>query len=335
MNGGDDTSTVDPAARQIPFLRILVTGADGFVGSQLVSAMRGRMRPDARLFLATRTPSSEWPADHKHVAFDLENSGSIAAAIAEARPDLIIHLAAQSSVGRSAGAAAATWSLNLCGSLALARAVATTVPDCTLLFVSSVEVYGLTFTHEIATEASALRPQSAYARSKAAAEAMFADVLPAGARLIVVRASNHSGPGQTEAFVIPAFADQIVRIEQGTASAIAVGNLDAERDFLDVRDVVAAYLELLVQANTLPARSTFNIASGTTVRIGAILDRLRALSPVETVVQQDPQRMRASEIARAAVDASAIRRAIGWAPAHTLDDMLASVLADRRGRVGG
>jgi GDP-4-dehydro-6-deoxy-D-mannose reductase len=333
MIDGGDTSAVDPAARQIPFSRILVTGADGFVGSQLVIAMRDRMMPDARLFLTTRIPRSEWPADHNYVPFNLEDSDGIDSAIAEVRPDLVVHLAAQSSVGRSAGAAAATWSLNLCGSLALARAVATTVPDCTLLFVSSVEVYGLTFTHEIATETSPLRPQSAYARSKAAAEAMFADVLPTDARLIVVRASNHSGPGQTDAFVIPAFADQIVRIEQGAASVIRVGNLEAERDFLDVRDVIAAYLELLTQAKTLPPRNVFNIASGTSVRIGAILDRLRALSPVETVVQQDPQRMRASEIARAAVDASAIRRAIGWAPTHTLDDMLASVLTDRRERV--
>ncbi|HWI86419.1 MAG TPA: GDP-mannose 4,6-dehydratase [Sphingomonas sp.] len=312
-----------------------MTGGDGFVGRLLVAAMAERLKPDARLIQATRTPRSEWPDDHDYVTFDLEDPAGIADAIGEVRPDLVVHLAAQSSVGRSAGEAGVTWSINLCGSLALARALAATVPDCTLLFASSVEVYGLTFNHEVATEASPLRPQSAYARSKAAAEAMFADVLPADARLIVARASNHSGPGQTDAFVIPAFADQIVQVERGKASAVRVGNLEAERDFLDVRDVIAAYLKLLVQAKSLPPRNIFNIASGTSVRIGAVLDRLRALSGLEMAVERDPQRMRASEVARAAVDASAIRRAFGWVPTHTLDETLASVLADRREHASG
>jgi len=331
MAGGQESLIGDTADGQLPFSRILLTGADGFVGRLLVPELRSRLKPGARLLLATRIEPSEWPEGEELVTFDLQDTNSIASAINHVRPDLVIHLAAQSSVGRSAGEAAATWSINLCGSLALAQAVATTVPGCTLLFTSSVEVYGLTFNDGVATEASPLRPQSAYARSKAAAEAMFADVLPAESRLIVVRASNHSGPGQTDSFVIPAFADQIVRIERGEASTIQVGNLDAERDFLDVRDVVGAYLRLLMQAERLPNRAIFNVASGRSVRIGAILDRLRALSQVETIVEQDPRRMRASEVARAAVDASAIGRAIGWAPTHSLDEMLASVLADRRG----
>lgn len=319
--------------RALPFSRILVTGADGFVGRWLVPALADRLRPDARLVLATRTPGADKFGDHAQIAFDLDDPAGIAAAVAEARPDLIIHLAAQASVGRSAGLAADTWSINLCGSLALARAMADAVPDCTLLFTSSVEVYGLTFNQETATEASALRPQSAYARSKAAAEAMFDDVLPASARLIVVRPSNHSGPGQDEAFVIPAFAAQIARVEQGDSPAIRVGNLDAERDFLDVRDVVAAYLALLANADRLSPRSTFNIASGRPVRIDAVLDRLRALSTAETVIEQDPERIRPSEVSRAAIDARAIERAVGWTPAHTLDDMLASVLVAQRARM--
>jgi GDP-4-dehydro-6-deoxy-D-mannose reductase len=333
MAEGAQASTDGAAPPPLPFGRILVTGADGFVGRELVPAIAARLRPDARLSLATRQPVMAVPDAWHRIAFDLEDGASIAAAIVETRPDLVVHLAGQASVGRSAGTAAATWSANLSGSLALARALADTVPDCTMLFASSVEVYGLTFNHETATEASPLRPQSAYARSKAAAEAMLADVLPASARLIVARPCNHSGPDQDEAYVIPAFAAQIARAESGASRVIRVGNLDAERDFLDVRDVVSAYLAVLASAEALPARSIFNIASGRPVRIGTILDRLRAMSRCETRVEPDPDRMRPSEVASAAIDSAAIVQATGWAPVHTLDDMLARVLAGQRARV--
>jgi len=253
----------------------------------------------------------------------------VAAALETAQPDLIIHLAGQASVGQSANNAAATWSVNLCGSLALARAAAALLPDCTVLFTSSVEVYGLTFNHGIATEDSPLRPQSAYARSKAAAETMFADVLPATAQLIVARPSNHSGPGQDQAFVIPSFAAQIAGVEAGTSTEIRVGNLDAERDFLDVRDVVEAYLALLAKAKDLPARAIFNIASGHPVAIKDILKRLCALSYRDIEVVQDTNRLRPSEVSRAAIDISAIT-ALGWAPRYTLDQLLLQVLNHQR-----
>jgi GDP-4-dehydro-6-deoxy-D-mannose reductase len=321
-------------ATPLPFARILLTGAHGFVGRRLAPELASRLHPGARLVLATRSPDDAGcdPGGSERIAFDLNDPAGVHQAIGSLRPDLVVHLAAQSSVGHSARAAADTWSSNLCGSLALARALAETAPDCTLLFVSSVEVYGLTFNEGPVTERSPLRPYSVYARSKAAAEAMFADVLPAEARLIVARPSNHSGLDQGEAFVIPAFAAQIARIEQGASPVIRVGNLDAERDFLDVRDVVCAYLALLERAETLPMRSTFNIASGHTVQIGSILDRLRGLCTVGTSVEQDPQRMRASEVERTAIDATALARAVGWAPRHSLDDMLPLILDKHRSR---
>ena len=312
----------------LPFSRILLTGASGFVGQRLAPALAAQLRPGARLVLAVRTPRSAGfdAGGHEQIAFDLDHPAGVSEAIVSVRPDLVVHLAAQSSVGHSAEAAARTWRSNLCGSLALAAALAEAAPGCTLLFASSVEVYGLTFNDGTVTELSPLRPYSVYARSKAAAEAMFADVLPAGARLIVARPANHSGLEQGEAFVIPSFAAQVARVEQGTTSAIRVGNLDAERDFLDVRDVVSAYLALLERAEALPLRNTFNIASGRTVRIGTILDRLRALSTAEIPVEQDPQRMRPNEVARTAIDATALNRAVGWTPQYMLNDMLPAIL---------
>ncbi len=310
----------------LPFRRILVTGADGFVGRHLVPALAARLAPDARLTLASRRGGDE-PG---RIALDLTDADSVHAAIENVRPDLVVHLAAQASVGQSLGAAADTWGINVCGSLTLARAIGDAVPDCTVFFASTSEVYGLAFNDGRVTEATLPRPQGPYARSKAAAEAMFADVLPDTARLIVARPTNHSGPGQDERFVIPAFAAQIARIEAGAPPEIRVGNLDAERDFLDVRDVVAAYMALLAAAPALPARNLFNIASGRTVRIGEILDRLRALSPIEMVAMPDHVRMRPSEVPRTLIDSGALHAATGWSPRHDLDAMLKNVLtADR------
>lgn len=308
----------------IPFDRILITGADGFVGRYLVPALATRLGTSSRLTLASRTFVPD--GDYDHVMLDLIDPDSVGRAIEMVRPDLVIHLAAQASVGLSLGAAADTWSVNLGGSLILAKMVAAAVPECTMLQVSSAEVYGLTYNDGIVDEVSVLRPQSAYARSKAATEAMLADVLPTGFRLIVARPSNHSGPGQDERFVIPAFAAQIARMEKGEAKEVQIGNLDAERDFLDVRDVVAAYVALAIQAPRLPLRSTFNIASGHTVRVGEVLERLQAMSRVDIPVKQDAARLRPSEVPCAAIDSSLIRDTTGWFPVHGLDETLGNVL---------
>lgn len=316
------------ASGRLPFRRVLVTGADGFVGRHFVPALAARLAEGAVLMLASR----QTVAGPDRITLDLTDSVSVAAAIDTVRPDLVVHLAAQASVDLSLGTAADTWATNLGGSLALARAVATTVPECTVLLASSAEVYGLTFNEGCATEAAPLRPQGPYARSKAATEAMFADVLPHSARLIVARPSNHSGSGQDERFVIPTFAAQIARIEAGASPEIRVGNLDAERDFLDVRDVVAAYVALLAKSPGLPTYSLFNIASGQTVRIYDILARLRALSCVATTVTQDPNRMRQSEVPSARIDSRAIHAATGWIPQHDLDGMLTAVLEEQRAR---
>jgi GDP-4-dehydro-6-deoxy-D-mannose reductase len=319
----------------LPFARILITGADGFVGSHLLPEIAQLCQEDARLLIATRTPAAN--AAFEEIEFDLLDASTINRAVAQARPDLVVHLAAQSSVDQSRDSAWETWQVNLGGSLALARAIASHAPSATLFFVSSAEVYGATFNEAVAHEGSPLRPRSAYARSKAACEAMFGDILPDDmGQLIIVRPSNHSGSGQDSRFVIPAFASQIARIEAGLAPAdIKVGNLDAERDFMDVRDVVRAYIMLLASAGTLARRAIFNIGSERIVRIGSLLDRLRTLSEVPTRVVVDPKRMRPSEIPRAAVDATAIREAIDWEPRYSLDDLLETVLAAERLRAVG
>ena len=317
----------------LPYSSVLVTGADGFVGRNLVPVLQRRLRPAARLALSTREPFAPY-GQTEPLGLDLRDPASIRAAVAERRPDLVIHLAAQSSIGQSAELAAESWEINAFGTFHLARAIAASAPEATMMFISSAEVYGRTFNLETATERSELRPQSVYARSKAAAEALLADILPPTARLIVARPSNHSGPGQDSRFVLPSFAEQIAQIEAGHSEPVLrVGNLGAERDFMDVRDVIRAYERLLDAALNLPERSTFNIASGRPLPIRHFLDRLLALSETPIEVAVDPSRMRPSEVPRAALDASAIRDVTGWVPVLSVDEMLDTLLQDQRSRV--
>lgn len=317
---------------RLPFSTILVTGADGFVGRYLTQALPGRLAPDAKLFCAVKRHVIP-PIEGETIAFDLEDPASIAAAIRRIRPDLVIHLAGQASVGESQGAALKTWRLNFSGALALGAALAEHRPDCTLLFVSTVEVYGRAFNDGVVTEQTPPQPMSSYSRSKSASEAMLADILPASSRLIIVRPSNHTGVGQDERFVVPAFAAQIAQLERQGGGEILVGNLDAERDFMDVRDVVAAYIEILARAEDLPPRNLFNLTSGHPVRIGVLLDWLKALSRVDIQVRSDPDRLRPSEIPRAEADAGLLRQLIGWRPVYRVEDSVKDVLDDYRTRL--
>ena len=306
------------------FRRVLITGGGGFVGRYLRAALFKAM-PDADVVFTARMAAAA--QDVSCVSLDLADRAGVNALIESVRPDLVAHLAAQSSVGSASGAAAATWATNVGGAIALADALARCVPDVTVLSVSSSEVYGQSFLDGPVSENSLLRPANVYGRTKAAAEAVFSDILPATAKLIIVRPFNHTGPGQGERFVVPSLAAQIARIERGEQEPpIRVGNLDAERDFLDVRDVVRAYVGLIEQARALPARSVFNISSGRAVKISDVLSSLLAMARLAIPVDQEPARMRRSEIPCAVGDASPIMSAIGWAPRIDLNKTLHDVL---------
>jgi GDP-4-dehydro-6-deoxy-D-mannose reductase len=309
---------------------VLVTGGGGFVGRHLLAALAAE-RPGLRTVAIGREPA---PRAAESRIVDLTDAGAVADAVAAVRPDAVVHLAAQSSVAAAGVERSATWDVNLGGTRHLAAAIAAHAPHASVLNVSTGEVYGASFRDGVATEDTALRPGNAYARSKAAAEWLLGDVLPVDTRLVTVRPFNHSGAGQDERFVLPAFAAQIARIEAGLAPPVlSVGNLEAERDFLDVADVVAAYLALLAAMPRLGMRETFNIASGTARPIARLLDGLVALSPAHFTVQEDPARLRPSEIAVAAGSSARLAAAIGWRPRVAMEETLRAVLDDQRRRI--
>lgn len=265
--------------------------------------------------------SSGWTT----LSFDITDEGVSDRLIADLKPAIVVHLAAQSSV---TGQVENTWRVNFGGTFNLAAAVARHAPHCEFFFSSSGEVYGRSFNNGPAIEETCPQPLNAYAASKLAGEAMLRDVLPATSRLIVARSFNHTGPGQDERFVLPAFAAQVARIEAGLVEpVIKVGNLEAERDFLDVRDVVDAYVRLLLlPAAEAGSRLTVNVSSGHPRRISDLLRRLTDLSRTPFRVEIDPDRLRPSDIPRAIGRSDRLAGLTGWAPARDFNTTISDLL---------
>ncbi|WP_281929696.1 GDP-mannose 4,6-dehydratase [Methylocystis iwaonis] len=333
------SQTRKSAAMAAAYERILVTGGAGFVGAHLTNALV-EAYPGAARMLLLRPGEAGANAAFESTTADLLDEAAIDRLVAELRPDLIVHLAGQASIGLAARAAEHTWRVNFHGSFSLAAAIAQHAPRAVTLFSSSAAIYGASFRDGMLNEDAPLRPLDIYSRSKAAAEGALADILGQEGRLIVVRPVNHSGPGQrNHNFVLSSFASQIASIEAGKSEPhIRVGDLSKERDFLDVRDVVDAYMRLIARAHDLPERvSTFNIGSGEARTIASLLDELRAMARRPFDVEVDPHLLRPSstDIAAIACDASKLRAATGWAPRYTANDMLRVLLEEWRAKYAG
>jgi GDP-4-dehydro-6-deoxy-D-mannose reductase len=284
--------------------RVLITGADGFVGSHLRSALEGRNIETIAL------------------TADVRDSEAVAREVQAARPDAVAHLAGIASVGDSWGREREVWDVNTIGVLNVVLAVAAEAPEARLLVVSSSEVYGrIAEADSPVSEDQSIAPTSPYGRSKAAAEVACArpDV-----DIVIARPFPHTGPGQTETFAIPSFAGQIARIEaEQSPPVLNVGNLDARRDYSDVRCVVDAYVRLLERRGE---PRVFNIATGTARSVRSILDRLLGLATLEIAVKVDPSRLRPSDIPLLAGSPRRIAEVTGWRPIRPLDETLADVL---------
>lgn len=294
-------------------MRVLVTGASGFVGRRLLP----RLRRAGHDVLGTDRET------------DVTRTEALAAAMARRPPQAVIHLAALSSVARSMREPDACYRINYLGTRALLEAVADTAPAARVLLVGSADAYAATEPADAPLdESTPLRPRSPYARTKAAGELLGRLARANGLDVVCVRAFNHTGPGQSDAFVVPAFARQIAAIASGRAEPVLrVGNLDSIRDFLHVDDVVEAYVRLLDPR--VPA-AVYHVASASGVSIGQLLEGLLRLAGVEARIEVDPARFRPTDWLVG--DATRLRRATGWRPRVALDVLLEDVYADWRER---
>ena len=309
-------------------MRVLVTGARGFVGRHLVPALRARGH---EVIEADRTPHPDV------IPLDLGDALGVRGAVELARPDAIVHLAGQAFVPASLAAPAETFAVNAVGTLALLETLRAVRDDGIaprLVVASSGDVYGAqpAAAYPVRETAPTL-PRNPYAASKIAAEALaVAYARSFGVDAVVTRAFNHVGPGQDDRFAVPAFAGQLARIAAGETRTMLVGNLEAVRDVLDVRDVCEAYA--LLAEGRGDAGEIYNVASGTGTAMREVLRTLITIAGVPVEVREDPARMRPADVPIAVGDATKLREATGWAPRIPLPAALRAVYDDARARLG-
>ncbi len=312
-------------------MRILVTGAAGFVGGHLRDALRAGF-PGAQLIAAIHSrPAIGWDDS---VTLDLGQPAALRTALAAVAPDAVLHLGAQSNVAASFRDVAATWEANLGGSINLGAAIMEVAPACRLLFASTGEIYGLSFQRGVALDEDApLAPSNPYAAAKAAADIALGEMALRGLQVVRMRPLNHVGPGQSEGFAVAAFARQVARIEKGLQEPVLrVGALDRWRDFLDVRDVCAAYTLALTKWDTLPNGVAMNLASGQGRRIGDVLAALIARSGMAIRIEEAADALRPNDIVRSLGDAGRARALLGWQPEIAWEATLDAVMQDCRAR---
>ena len=280
---------------------------------------------------AVRGGASRAGAEPQHVTADLLDAAATRAAVAEAAPDVVYHLAALAHVGRSWDAPGATLEQNVAMTLNVLESLRAEAPGATVLAVSSGELYGPPAALPV-NEDAPLRPQNPYAVSKAAGDllaGLYADAH--GLRVVRPRAFNHAGPGQPPIYAIASFTRQVAAgLEAGEEPIrIVTGNPDARRDFTDVRDVVRAY-RLLADAG---APGVFNVCSGRSHSPRELLAALGRATGVEIAHEVDPALVRAHEVMEVRGSAQRLREATGWEPRIPLEQTLADTVEWWRGEL--
>ena len=306
--------------------RALVTGAGGFAGKHLLDRLREAT--DWDLYgNVHQTPAVPHEIGRVHwLAADLTDREQAQSLTERVKPDYVFHLAAQSNVPLAFKNPEATIMNNVVGQLNLLEALRNSSPEARVLTVGSSEQYGLVRPEEVPIrEDTPFRPNNPYAVSKIAQDALALQYfLTYDQKIIRVRPFNHIGPGQNEHFVAAAFAQQVASIEAGLQEpVIYVGNLEAIRDFTDVRDMVRAY-ELAITKGE--PGEVYNIGSGKGRTIQWLLDTLISMSKVIVEVKQDPSRMRPSDIPANVCDNTRFVQQTDWQPQVPLEETLRDVL---------
>lgn len=263
---------------------------------------------------------------------DILDGEALQAELRQCQPDIVLHLAAQSHVPTSFREPELTARVNFDGTRSLLTALDQSGFAGALVFVGSGDMYGLAPEASLPIrETQALRPRNPYAASKAAAEAWcMQHSLHCGYRIVMARAFNHIGRGQSAQFVLPAMAEQLVAIERGQRPPVLeAGDLDVTRDFTNVSDVLDAYLAL---AEKGAGGEVYNVCSGVEYRVRDLVEQMIALTGLPVAITHDPARFRRAEQARVVGDNRKLCADTGWAPRVSMADSLREILDDWRAR---
>lgn len=296
-------------------MRVLVTGAGGFVGRHLMTHLE-ESGDDA---IAT---------DRSIDGVDVSDAIALSEMFAKVRPEVVYHLAGASDVGGSWQTPQATFRANAEGTLNILWA-AREAKVGRVLTIGSADVYGKVSPDDLPiTESSALSPVSPYAASKVAADYVAVQAhLGFDQDVVRARPFNHLGPGQTDRFVAPALAKRIAANELDGKTVVKVGNLSPERDFTDVRDVVRSYRLLVERGHR---GEVYNVCSGRAVAVQRLAEQLIELTGTPMTLEADPDLQRPVDIPVLLGDNSRIRAHTGWEPQIPLSQTLADLLADQR-----
>jgi GDP-4-dehydro-6-deoxy-D-mannose reductase len=315
--------------------RAFITGITGFAGSHLAELL---LKEGFEVYglcrWRSRTENIEHIQEKLHlIEGDLLDLNSLQRAMMDVRPDYVFHLAAQSFVPASWTLPAATLEINVIGSCNLFEAIRAAKIDPVIQIACSSEEYGLVRESEVPIkETNPLRPLSPYGVSKVSLDYLGYQYSQSyKMRIVRTRAFNHTGPRRGEVFVCSSFAKQIAQAEKGVKKPILlVGNLEAIRDFTDVRDMVRAYW--LAISRGKPGE-VYNIASGKGIKIADVLSMLVKMSKVRIEIKQDPARMRPSDVPILIGDSSKFRKATGWRPQISFKKTVKDILDYWRERI--
>jgi len=313
-------------------VKVLVTGADGFVGRWLIR----RLLDDGREVFGAVRPAQP-PRDDgltpterdavRWLPLEINDDASVRQCV-DLPYDAVVHLAAVSSGAEALRDPGVAWTVNAAGTARLANVLAEARrrerADPVVLIVSTGEVYGRGEGHKPRHETDSVAPCSPYAASKVGAEAAGLEAWRrAGLRVLVARSFAHTGPGQDPRFVVPAFAQRLRFAQRIGAPVVKVGNLEPVRDLLHVQDVVDAYVRLLSKGE---AGEVYNVASGQGMSLEDLLFRMADVLGIRAIPEADPELLRPADIPHLVGDAAKLRAATGWSPRRSLDETLRDVL---------
>lgn len=318
-------------------MRVLITGITGFAGSHLADYILEN-HPEVKLYGLVR-----WRSPMENILHirdkielhegDLKDIVSLKKCLSEIRPDRIFHLAAQSYVPFSWRCPSETFSINALGQINLFEAVLSLKLSPRIQVAGTSEEYGLVNDDEIPMkETNPLRPLSPYAVSKIAQDFLAWQYYKSyGLSTVRTRGFNHTGPRRGEVFICSNFAKQIAKIEKGKKEpVIYVGNLEAKRDFTDVRDIVRGYWLCLEKGKE---GDVYNVGTGKPYSMKEILDLLLSMSKVKVKTKLDPARLRPSDVPVLYSDCTKLKELTGWEPKIPFKQSLQDLLEFWRERV--